>query len=137
MAGMVNNYVNPYVNPYAQYPNYQQQMMPQYPQEQVKKVSGENGARAYPLGANSSALLLDECGTIVWLKTTDSASYATVTPYDITPHKQQAQPDYSTLESRIERLEEMINATGSDTTTVKRKTVKSSNASDDATAQNG
>lgn len=123
---MVNGYnTNPYYNPYAnQFQNNYQNVI-QYPQEQVKKVNGENGARAYPLGANSSALLLDECGTIVWLKTTDSASYATVTPYDITPHQVAKQPDYSTLESRIKRLEEIINeqsaTVAENTTTAKRR----------------
>ena len=53
-------------------------MMPQYPQpaqlapqSQVVKVNGENGARAYQIGANSSALLLDESGLMVWLVTSD------------------------------------------------------------------
>ena len=121
---MVNNYVNPYLSPYgAQYPNYQQQMQPTLPQQQVTKVNGENGARAYQMGANSSALLLDECGTIVWLKTTDGAGFPTVTPYDVTPHQQKSQPDYSMLESRIARLEEQINAS-TDSTTVRRKYTK-------------
>ena len=108
---MVSGY-NPYYNPYANQfqnnyqPTVQQQMIPQ---QQVVKVNGENGARAYAMGANSSALLLDECGTIVWLATTDGASYKTVTPYDISPHQVAKQPDFSTLESRIQRLEEIIN----------------------------
>ena len=118
---MVNNYVNPYYNPYGQqYPNYQQ-MSQQLPQQQVTKVNGENGARAYQMGANSSALLLDECGTIVWLATTDGASYKTVTPYDITPHKTAAMPDFLSLENRIARLEEQMNGNTENTSAVKRK----------------
>lgn len=117
----MNNYVNPYINPYSQ--NYGQfQGYQQQTQQQVVKVNGENGARAYQMGANSSALLLDESGTIVWLCTTDGASYKTVTPYDIAPHKVAQAPDYSMLETRITRLEEMINATGSnDSSATKRK----------------
>lgn len=134
---MVNNYVNPYLNPYAQYPNYQQQITPQLPQQQVTKVNGENGARAFQMGANSSALLLDECGTIVWLATTDGASYKTVTPYDITPHQMAKAPDYSTLESRIARLEGLVNEQYStDSSATKRKSNKST-SSDDATNTNG
>ena len=131
---MVNNYVSPYLNPYAQYPNYQQQMTPQYPQEQVKKVNGENGARAFPLGANSSAWILDENGLISWLIVSDSAGYKTVTPYDITPHQQAKAPDYSTLESRIARLEGLVNEQyTTDSTAIKRKpNSKSSTSSDDA-----
>ena len=121
---MVTNYVNPYINPYGQqYPNYQQQIQPQLPQQQVTKVNGENGARAYQMGANSSALLLDECGTIVWLCTTDGASYKTVTPYDIAPHQVTKAPDYSTLESRIARLEGIVNEqhTANTATTSRKK----------------
>jgi len=115
----VTNYVNPYINPYGQqYQTYQ----PQLPQQQVVKVNGENGARAFSMGANSSALLLDESGTIVWLCTTDGASYKTVTPYDISPHQVAKAPDFSALETRISRLEELINEQSTaDTTTIKRK----------------
>ena len=125
---MVNNYVNPYYNPYGQqFQNYQQQMTPQLPQQQVTKVNGENGARAYQMGANSSALLLDECGTIVWLATTDGASYKTLTPYDITPHQQVKAPDYSTLESRITRLEGLVNgyASADSSATTKKSSINS------------
>ena len=113
------NYANPYYNPYNA-PNFATFQ----PQQQVVKVSGENGARAYQMGANSSALLLDESGTIVWLATTDGASYKTVVPYDITPHKASVSPDYASLETRITRLEEAINANTTDSTAVKRKGVK-------------
>ena len=90
----------PYMTPFQ----YQQ------PTSQVVKVNGENGARAYTMGANSSALLLDESGLMVWLVVSDGAGYKTVTPYDITPHQVAPAPDFVSLESRIKRLEEMINA---------------------------
>ncbi len=128
---MVNNYVNPYLNPYGQqFQSYQSQQT--LPQQQVTKVNGENGARAYAMGANSSALLLDECGTIVWLCTTDGASYKTVTPYDIAPHKVAPPVDYSNLETRIARLEEVVNANTADTSTIKRKSNIKQYSSDDA-----
>ena len=50
---------NPYINPYA---GYQQNPYQQQPKQEVVKVNGENGARAFPIGANSSAILLDESG---------------------------------------------------------------------------
>ena len=132
---MVNNYANPYLNPYGNFPNYQQQITPQLPQQQVTKVNGENGARAFQLGANSSALLLDECGTIVWLVTSDGAGYKTVSPYDIAPHQVAKAPDYSSLETRISKLEEYINGHSTDSSTVKRKSngqfASTSNASTD------
>ena len=106
----MNTFQNPFLNPYGymqqyqQLPN-QQVAMPQ----QVVKVNGENGAKAYQMGANSSALLLDESGTMVWLVTSDGAGYKSVSAYDIMPHKTVPAPDYGTLETRIQKLEEIVN----------------------------
>lgn len=101
---LYNPMINPYFSPTGQ--------IAQQPRREVVKVNGENGARAFPLGANSSALLLDENGMIVWLVTTDGAGYKTVAPFDITPHQAAPAPDFGSLEARITRLEERINATG-------------------------
>ena len=104
------NFQNPYLNPYSFMQQGQmQQMQPVQPPVQVVRVNGENGAKAYAIGANSSALLLDESGTMVWLVTSDGAGYKTVSAYDISPHQAQPSPDYSSLESRIERLEMIVN----------------------------
>lgn len=102
------DYNNPIYNPaLAQYMGYPQQQ--RFQRQEVVKVNGENGARAYQIGANSSALLLDESGAMVWLVTTDGAGYKTVAAFDISPHEQAPAPDYESLETRIARLEEMIN----------------------------
>ena len=106
------NFQNPYLNPYYQQPIVQP--------SSVIKVNGENGARAYQIGANSSALLLDESGLMVWLVVSDGAGYKTVTPYDITPHQTAPAQDFSDLESRIKRLEDMINDS-TDSYTIKRR----------------
>ena len=111
-------------NPFAPaLPYQQQQMMYQQPQQQtqVVRVNGENGARAYQIGPNSSAMLLDESGTMVWLVTTDGAGYKTVGAYDIAPHQQPAAVDYSDLETRIKRLEDMINGDAANLTAAQRK----------------
>ena len=104
------NFQNPYINPFGVPQPFQP--YPQAPvmqqQQQVTRVSGENGARAYAIGANSSAMLLYEGGMIVWLVTTDGAGYKTVTPYDIKPHQAEPAPDFGSLESRVKRLEELI-----------------------------
>ena len=107
------NFQNPYLNPYFQQPVIAQP-------SSVIKVNGENGARAYQIGANSSALLLDESGLMVWLVVSDGAGYKTVTPYDITPHQAAPVPDYGSLENRIKRLEDMINDSAN-TYTIKRR----------------
>lgn len=83
---------------------------------EVIRVNGRGGAEAFAIGPNSSALLLDESGTMVWLVTTDGAGYKTVSPYDITPHQAPAAPDFSSLEARIKKLEERFNDTGDSAT---------------------
>lgn len=92
---MFSPMLNPYLAP---------QQQPQ-PRQEVVKVNGENGARAFSIGPNSSALLLDESGTLVWLVTTDGAGYKTVAPFDISPHQAAPAPDFTALEKRIARLE--------------------------------
>ena len=108
----MNGYPNSFFNPYGFMQQPAQPVQTIQP-VQVVKVNGENGAKAYQMGANSSALLLDETGTMVWLVTSDGAGYKTVSAYDISPHKTVPAPDLCTLESRIKtlemKLEEMTN----------------------------
>ena len=112
-----NPLYNPMINPYMQQ-NIPQNPYQQQPRQEVVKVNGENGARAFPIGANSSAILLDESGKLIWLVTTDGAGYKTVMPYDITQHQVAPAPDFQTLDQRISRLEGIINEfTGDSSTT--------------------
>lgn len=110
MYDYTNPLYNPTMNPYL--PQAHSQLA--QPRQEVVKVNGEPGAWAYPMGPNSSALLLDVSGQIVWAVTTDGAGYKTVAPYDIAPHQEATTPDFGSLEARIARLEEKINggATG-------------------------
>ena len=119
----MNGYQNPYMNPYGMSGYGQMQANPAMaiPPQQVTKVNGRNGAISYQMGANSSALLLDESGLIVWLCTTDGAGYKTVTAYDITPHQDTPAPDFGSLETRITRLEEMVNGRTADTSATRKK----------------
>ena len=112
-----NPLYNPMINPYLT----PQNQITQQPRREVVKVNGENGARAFPMGANSSALLLDESGVIVWLVTTDGAGYKSVAPFDITPHEATPAPNYNDLEQRISALERMMNnATSSNSSDAQR-----------------
>ena len=109
-------YQSQFFNPYG---FMQQNQMPQVQQTQVVRVNGENGAKAYNIGANSSALLLDESGLMVWLVTSDGAGYKTVSAYDITPHQAEPKPDYGNIENRLQtvekRLEEIMNGNARNT----------------------
>lgn len=101
-----NSIYNSTANPYAgmnSYSPYQQQE-----KQEITKVNGEGGAKAYQMPPNSSALLLDETGPIVWLKTTDGAGYPNLIPYSITPFQPEPQPDFKSLEQRISKLEVML-----------------------------
>lgn len=106
---------DPNVNPYTQQVQnlLSQQLQSQSAQSQIHtpKVNGRGGAEAFSMPANSDVLLLDLNEPLVWLVQTDSAGYKTLTPYDITPHKEvKAEDRYKQLEDRIARLEESINA---------------------------
>jgi hypothetical protein len=98
---------------YSQYPSYMQGMnigrgtLPRY---EIIHVNGENGARALQMAENSNTLLLDDTAPIVWLAQTDGAGYKTLTPYTITPYKPEQPVDVKSLEDRIKRLEDMVNA---------------------------
>ena len=126
----MNGYQNPYFNPYGFMQQPQTTIPQSMPVMQVVRVSGENGAKAFQMGANASALLLDENGMIVWLAQTDGAGYKTVTPYDITPHKTTPAPNYGDLEIRIQtvekRLEEIINGNSKRTASVGKKSSEDS-----------
>lgn len=88
--------------------------------QQITRVNGEGGAKAYQMAPNSSVLLLDETAPIVWLKSTDGAGYPNLVPYTITPYEPEPAPDINALIERINRLEEQINAKP-DTTSTKYK----------------
>jgi len=124
-------YQSPYFNPYGFMQ--QGQIQQAQPPTQVTKVNGENGAKAYQMGANSSALLLDESGVMVWLVTSDGAGYKTVSAYDIVPHQTTPAPDFGSLESRIQtvekKLEEMI-SNGNTRNTAPTRKVKSEDSAD-------
>lgn len=79
-----------------------------YNHQEIIKVSGENGAKAYQLPPNSSALLLDLNEPIVWLAQTDGAGYKTVTPYAISPIKPKEEVTMCDIEARLKKLEEVI-----------------------------
>ena len=82
---------------------------PPLPHYQIFEVSGENGVDAFPMGPNSSILLADITGPIVWLVRTDSAGYKYMkVPYNVTPHQTTPPVDLNNLEQRIKTLEDLL-----------------------------
>ncbi len=80
----------------------------QMPKQEIVKVNGEGGAKAYQMPPNSSALLLDETQPIIWLKTTDGAGYPAVSAYKIEPYTPETVSN-NDIEKRVKRLEDIIN----------------------------
>ena len=76
--------------------------------QEIIRVCGENGARAYQMAPNSSVLLLDENNPVIYLKQSDGAGYSTLTSYKISPCEPEKQINTNDLEKRISRLEELI-----------------------------
>lgn len=109
------------IYPYQQYAGNNQQII---------KVNGLNGAQAYNLMPNSSALLLDETAPRLFLKTTDGAGYPTIASYKLEPYVEEKQPDIGELVARIKRLEETINGKSNITTTKRKQSNESGNTDD-------
>lgn len=86
------------------------QITNQQSQEQhVVRVNGRGGADNFFLPPNSDAILLDINDPIAWFVQTDGAGYKTITPYDISIHKEKSQNDVlKSMEERISKLEEVI-----------------------------
>ena len=79
-------------------------------QKHIVKVNGRAGAESYQLAPNSDDILLDMNDPVIYFVQTDGAGYKTITPYDISPHKEISQTDkFRSLDERITKLEEAIN----------------------------
>lgn len=102
MYSPYNQYYNPYYTPISNAQNLQGQ------KQEVVRVNGIEGAKAYQMPPNSSVLLLDETAPIVYLKMTDGASYPTISSYKISP-VENLENQSQNLEERVSRLEAMIN----------------------------
>lgn len=109
---------------------------PSYQTCKVPEVNGINGANAYQIGANSSVLLLDTNLPIVYLKQTDGGGYATVTAFDLVPHKDTATKEIEDINSRLDRLEELIREQASNTGGNKQFAQQSASSTDNAVVQN-
>lgn len=102
-------YNNPYNSYYPASPAGNSNPYQPAQRQEISKVSGENGAKAFPLPPRSSILLLDENNPVIWLKQTDDAGYPSLSAYQITPYTPEEQPNTSDLEKRISRLEALFN----------------------------
>lgn len=117
---MYNTFGQPFTPQFMPQAQPFQTWSPNLQRQEIIKVNGQNGARAFQMAPNSSALLLDESAPVIWLVQTDGAGYKTEVPYSITPYQAQPEPDYNDFEKRLRRLEELFDGKKSDTGSTKR-----------------
>lgn len=91
---------------------YPYQGMNMLPQQQILQANGKASIDALRLAPNSSVLIADQTQPIIWKCVSDSLGNVTATPFDISPHKDEAQVEKETvlqtltdINSRLERLE--------------------------------
>ena len=108
-----NPYPLRYQQPTAPAQTYYSPMAP-IPQQQTApgliQVTGLEGAKAYPLPANSIAALFDADRDVMYIKRTDAGGYPTIEAYEFKPLQEAAptqQPEYVTRQE-FNELKEMI-----------------------------
>lgn len=76
---------------------------------QVQKVKGNEGAKDFPMGPNSSVFVLDENGEIVWLLIPDEIGRkTTVKPFKLEDYVVAPAPDINSVMQRINDLENKL-----------------------------
>ena len=76
----LNNF-NPYQNNISQNNNFSTQV----PQNNLIRVTGIDGAKAYQMSPNSSVALFDSESDILYVKTTDGAGFPTIRTFRFEP----------------------------------------------------
>lgn len=91
-------------------PRYQQPMQQPYQQqESIIRVTGLEGAKAYPVAPNSRVALFDEGRDVFYIKAADAGGYPTLAAYTFSPLQENPipSPDYVTREE-FNQLKELI-----------------------------
>ena len=110
-------------NPYAslmsqqnQYYNQQmnnQQIFPQIQTQNLIRVNGIEGAKAYQMSANSIVSLFDANDDIMYIKSTDGAGFPSIRTFSFTEVKEENKPtqqvDYISREEFEEFKKELMN----------------------------
>lgn len=103
---------NPYqgYNPYQQTNNYQPQQA-QQPNNNLIRVTGLDGAKAYQMGANQSVALFDANEDMFYVKSTDGASFPTIRAFrfeEITQNQPSTENNYVTKEEMENYVKQLI-----------------------------
>jgi hypothetical protein len=103
----VNNF-NPYQNPISPNTN---NFIQQQPQNNLIRVTGIDGAKAYQMSPNSSVALFDSDSDIMYVKTTDGAGFPTIRTFkfEAIENVSNIQESYITREEFNELKQEVEN----------------------------
>lgn len=100
-----NQYYNPQMN--------NQQIYPQIQTQNLIRVNGIEGAKAYQMSANSIVSLFDANEDIMYIKSTDGAGFPSIRTFSFTEVKEQNKPiqqvDYISREEFEEFKKELMN----------------------------
>ena len=100
-----NQYYNPQMN--------NQQFLPQIQTQNLIRVNGIEGAKAYKMNANSIVSLFDANEDIMYIKSTDGAGFPSIRTFSFTEVKEQNKPiqqvDYISREEFEEFKKELMN----------------------------
>ena len=100
-----NQYYNPQIN--------NQQIYPQIQTQNLIRVNGIEGAKAYQMSANSIVSLFDANDDIMYIKSTDGAGFPSIRTFSFTEVKEQNKPiqqvDYISREEFEEFKKELMN----------------------------
>lgn len=100
-----NQYYNPQMN--------NQQFLPQIQTQNLIRVNGIEGAKAYQMSANSIVSLFDANDDIMYIKSTDGAGFPSIRTFSFTEVKEDNKPaqqvDYISREEFEEFKKELMN----------------------------
>ena len=100
-----NQYYNPQMN--------SQQFLPQIQTQNLIRVNGIEGAKAYQMSANSIVSLFDANEDIMYIKSTDGAGFPSIRTFSFTEVKEENKPsqqvDYISREEFEEFKKELMN----------------------------
>lgn len=97
-------------------------------QQQIPTFHGRQSAEMIRMAPNCSIIGVDDTAPLAWFCVTDSVGRLTVTPYDVSPHKEPTPMDSNTIETRFSSIESSIAELGSIIKNVEAKLNEQSNA---------
>lgn len=133
---MYNPYLqgSPYYqpNPQNSYPQISQQQNI-LPPMQVLTANGKSSIDALKMSPNSSVFIADNTAPIIWKCVSDGLGNVTAEPFDVSPHKDEAQVEQDNtrallddMNTRLKRLEEKYEQSIAERTTTEQQYITES-----------